>query len=223
MLSLAVLMVGLNSCEKPEAQFSLGVSAFVIQSNLGGEPIFDLYIGFAANEEVAEGSVSITKDGIPIEGVSYIPNTYEILSNQVSSITDLNGTYLLTASSKSKKSISHTIDINIRESLITDFSMTDFVHRGGEISGIFKGIDESADMCGYYINPLFDNTPSASRAYASRHLEQLSDIVDPEKRMSLPYSPPVDCISTRIYPVVAKKNGVIYQLLFGEPLIVANY
>jgi len=221
-LYLIVLLIGLGSCEKPEAQFALGISAFVIQSNSGGEPTFDLYIGFAANEEIAEGSASITKDGIPVEGTSYIPNTYEIFSNKVSSITDLNGTYILRASSKNRKTVSHVIDIDLQESYIENFSITDFVYNGNEISGIFKEIDKSADMRGYYINPVYGNDSKDSRAYALRHIEQLSNGVGQEQLMSFPYLLPMDCISAKVYPVVVKKNGVIHQLLFGEPLILSN-
>ena len=222
-LSLIVLLFGLSSCEKPEAQFALGISAFVIQSNSEGKTTFDLYIGFAANNEIATGSASITKDGLPIEGISYIPNTYEILSNPVSSIKELNGTYLLMASSsKSQKSISHTIYIDLQEDLIEDFSVTDFMYDGGKISGTFKGIDKSAEMRGYYINPIYDNVSKESRTYALRHIEQLSGGAEHEQSISFPYLPPIDCISARVYPVVVKKNGIIHQLLFGEPLILPN-
>ena len=220
-LTSFVLLIS-GSCEKQESKLELGISAFVVQSDFAGEPVFDLYIGFTTNEEMAEEGAFVTRDGVLVEGESHIPNMYEIRSNPVKLITNLNGTYVLNALSKNGKSVSHTIPVNLTEYIIPDFSVTDFKFSQGEGSATFKDIDISAEVYGYYINPLFEEVSALSRAYAKQYTEQRSSLVKPETTVSFSYKSPVDCISTKIYPLVAKKNGAILQVMFGEPLIVPN-
>jgi|GEM_PF-5014934 len=221
LLAVAVLLLSV-SCQKDDPKFWIFVQSILFQEvNPGtGEATFDLWFGVTGfNEELQTEAVNISHNGMPLMGISYIPNSYETVSNPTGNPTDFNGTYLFQAKSKNQSEDSISGSITLTNTPLTEFDIEDFSYNNYTISCKFKNIDEDAEVCGFYIIPLIDGLPEKSKIgdfhrFERNVLEETGYTVSIERPVQNGYN------RVKIYPAIAKMNGYTMQILLGDALVI---
>ena len=221
LLAVAVLLLSV-SCQKDDPKFWIFVQSILFQeTNPGtGEATFDLWFGVTGfNEELQTEAVNISHNGMPLMGISYIPNRYETVSNPTGNPMDFNGTYLFQAKSKNQSEDSVSGSITLANTPLAEFDVEDFSYNNYTISCKFKNIDEDAEICGFYIIPLIDGLPEESKMSAFDLFEE-SRPGETEYTVSKEFHKQSNYSGVKIYPAIAKMNGSTLQILLGDALVI---
>jgi hypothetical protein len=215
----ATILFTIGSCQKSDPEFSINVSTYIIQTEVGtNDYVYDLYFGVLGyNDIIQDGSVSITLNNTPILGVSNIPGSYEKVPTSNADIKAFNGTYGFQATSINSKSAFFSASFTFQDTPLDKFTVENFKYEDGRVSAIFKNIDPNAIICGFYINPIIDGVPLVSRMYALSHRE---NIIPEEGERSVTAS--IQMLSEydglRIYPMIGRANSSILQIFIGDIL-----
>ena len=159
---VAVLAGVVMSCLKANNDFGfIQGGGYIIQEYIGETPYYYPYVSFAVtNGDLASGSVK--KGDEVLEGNMTIENIYEIMPSHKTSLSDVNGTYTLQATSTEGKSISATLNFGVDTSKkLGMIEVVDLQYSAGKI--ILKVRDVvNATALGVSIDPDSD-LPSYSR------------------------------------------------------------
>jgi len=215
----ATILFTIGSCQKSDPKFNFNVSTYITQTEVGtNDYVYDLYFGVLGyNDIIKDGSVSITLNNTPIAGVSNIPGSYENIPTPNADIKAFNGTYNFQATSINSKPASFSAFFTFQDTPLDKFTVENFKYEDGRITATFKDIDTDAILYGFYINPIIDGIPLASRMYSFNYQENItSEGSEREISVSIQVLPEYEGL--RIYPMIGRANSSILQMLLGSVL-----
>lgn len=155
-----------TSCLKADNSFGFTTGGgYIVQEYIDDTPRFYTYISFSVrNGDLASGSV--TKDDETFSGNQTVENYYEIAPSYKSSLSDVNGSYTLKATSTEGESATATLNFGVDNSRkLGQMEVRDMSYSGGYLTLKVKSVSNAVGY-GFILRPYISSSvPEYSRIY----------------------------------------------------------